>query len=178
MFSCPEEPVDDDENANHPYDGRRVVCLSLTKGPHKHHGVKPNLLMFEPVTGNTAGRSQKIRHIRAKPTVKTFAIQPKARGNLKVGVVGSKRAGLPRASSKAAGNANVMSCKMRPVPINALKAVEEPRYTHPMRKTTKPFAQSAQTGASRREFMMDSLEENIKPVSRAKAQVSLEAVWR
>lgn len=83
--------------------------------------------MFEPVTGNTAGRSQKIRQIRAKPTVNKLATHPKARGNLKVCDWGRNRAGLPLASSKAAGNANVTSCKMEPVPMNALNAVEEPR---------------------------------------------------
>jgi len=56
-----------------------------------------------------------------------LAIHPNTRGIPYVRDFGNKLVGLPRISSKAAGNANVINCNIKPVPMKALKAVEDPK---------------------------------------------------
>lgn len=133
--------------------------------------------MFVDSTGSCAGKFQKIVQTKANPTVKMLAIQPRAEGTLNFRVAGKNRADLPLAMSRAAGNANVMSWRITPVPMNALKAVDEPRYTQPIRKMTNALAQRAQTGTSQLLLTWESFEDPMNPLSRANAYVNLEAVW-
>lgn len=132
--------------------------------------------MFVGSTGSCAGKVQKIVHTRAKPIVKMLAAQPSADGTLNFRVAGKNRADLPLAMRRAAGNANVMSWRITPVPMNALNAVEEPRYTQPIKKMTNALAQRAQTGTSHLLLTWESFEDPMNPLSRANAHVNLEAV--
>lgn len=61
--------------------------------------------------------------------------------------------------------------------MNALKAVEEPRYKHPMIKMTAAFMHNAQIGASHRALSRERCEQAINPLSRENVHVNREAVW-
>lgn len=84
------------------------------------------ILMLEPVTGNSIGKQYMTRIKKKNNTVTAFAIQPS--GPSRIYLCGG-RTELDRLcqSSRAAGRAKLHCCRTSAVPMNALKAVEEPR---------------------------------------------------
>ena len=112
----------------------------------------------------------------ANATVRKLAIQPMGSHNLKGRLGGNRSLVLFLNRSTAAGIANVTCCKISPVPMKALNAVEEARYIQPIMNITDPLTTSAQTGTSSFGCIRPMNFEPIRALSRAKDHVNREAV--